>query len=64
VLLPFVLAVWHSIPRHSAPCGLLPNMSESSGNPGREPRSGFFCLSVSLAEPCPRLTRVLTVIVA
>ena len=31
-------------------------------NPGREPRSGFSRLSVSLAEPYPHLTRVLTII--
>ena len=44
------------------PYGLLPNMSESSGTPGAEPRSGFSRLSVSLAEPCPRLTPVITII--
>src|SRR5580700_7105363 len=46
-------------PPDTPPYGLLPNMSESSGNPGREPRSGFFRVSVSLAEPCPRLTPVI-----
>ena len=31
-------------------------------NPERGSRSGFFRLSVSLAEPCPRLTLVMTII--
>ena len=43
------------------PYGLLPNMGESR-NPGREQRPGFSGLSVSLAEPCPRLTPVITII--
>jgi hypothetical protein len=63
MLPPFVRWLYDTpIPRHSAPYGLLPNMSEKLRNHGREPRSGFSRLSVSLVEPCPRLTRVLTLI--
>ena len=43
------------------PHGLLPNMSESSGTRART-RSGFSLLSVSLAEPCPGLTLVMTIV--
>ena len=48
-------------PTHPALYGLLPNMSENSGTPKREPRSGFSRLSVSLAEPRSCLTGVLTI---
>jgi hypothetical protein len=54
------LTVRHPIPRHPAPYGLPPK--RKLRNPGREQRSGFFRLSISPAEPCPRLTRVLTLI--
>jgi hypothetical protein len=41
MLLPSAPAVWHHIPRHPRPYGLLPDMSESSGTPGADSVRGF-----------------------
>ena len=47
------LAVRHPIPRHPAPYGLPPNMSESSGTPGANNAPGSF----ALVFPQPSLAR-------
>ena len=54
------LAVRHSIPRHPARTAMLPNMSESSGTPGARTALGVFLPQCFPAEPCPRLTLVMS----
>ena len=62
MLLPFVSWLYGTPSPDTPPYSLLPNMSESSGTPGENRARGFFRLSVSLAEPCLRLTPVITII--
>ena len=53
MLLPFVSWLYGTHPPDTPPYGLLPNMSESSGNPGRETARG----SLASVFPQPSLAR-------